>query len=79
MNLPMHAKLVPAGETAIVAGYMSGFGNGFETEALPGARTGPCAWTMDRPAQGSRTDEGARPRRAVTTNELLGRNEIHGL
>ena len=25
------------GTSAIAAGYMSGFGNGFETEALPGA------------------------------------------
>src|SRR5207244_8774182 len=26
-----------SGQSALVAGYMSGFGNGFETEALPGA------------------------------------------
>src|SRR5262245_54286520 len=26
-----------SGRSALVAGYMSGFGNGFETEALPGA------------------------------------------
>src|SRR5690242_4865484 len=26
-----------AGQPTITAGYMSGFGNGFETEALPGA------------------------------------------
>src|SRR3982750_4063143 len=26
-----------SGQTALTPGYMSGFGNGFETEALPGA------------------------------------------
>jgi homogentisate 1,2-dioxygenase len=26
-----------SGQSALVPGYMSGFGNGFETEALPGA------------------------------------------
>ena len=26
-----------SGQSALVEGYMSGFGNGFETEALPGA------------------------------------------
>ena len=33
---PRHASAAPR-ESAIQAGYMSGFGNGFETEALPGA------------------------------------------
>ncbi|WP_407529511.1 homogentisate 1,2-dioxygenase, partial [Methylobacterium oryzisoli] len=35
-----HSRLDPAGTTAaaqIHPGYLSGFGNGFETEALPGA------------------------------------------
>ena len=26
-----------SGQSAVIPGYMSGFGNGFETEALPGA------------------------------------------
>ena len=33
---PAHAGAAKA-ESAIATGYMSGFGNGFETEALPGA------------------------------------------
>lgn len=33
----MNAPIRPAPASAIQAGYMSGFGNGFETEALPGA------------------------------------------
>jgi homogentisate 1,2-dioxygenase len=28
-----------AGQMTIAPGYMSGFGNGFETEALPGRRS----------------------------------------
>jgi homogentisate 1,2-dioxygenase len=31
------AQSARAGQTALLPGYMSGFGNGFETEALPGA------------------------------------------
>jgi len=33
----MNATLRPAAEAGLTTGYMSGFGNGFETEALPGA------------------------------------------
>jgi homogentisate 1,2-dioxygenase len=40
MNEPdasSRSEVVPARESALQGGYMSGFGNGFETEALPGA------------------------------------------
>ena len=38
VDSPQHARPDDRkGESAIAAGYMSGFGNGFETEALPGA------------------------------------------
>jgi homogentisate 1,2-dioxygenase len=39
MNLHTPSALAPAraGQSALVPGYMSGFGNSFETEALPGA------------------------------------------
>jgi homogentisate 1,2-dioxygenase len=36
-DLPTTAEPARAGATALTQGYMSGFGNGFETEALPGA------------------------------------------
>jgi homogentisate 1,2-dioxygenase len=32
-----HDDSARSGQSALFPGYMSGFGNGFETEALPGA------------------------------------------
>ena len=38
MNVPLPASQLAASRTeGLHPGYMSGFGNGFETEALPGA------------------------------------------
>ena len=37
MNVPMHSNLAAATGETLASGYISGFGNGFETEALPGA------------------------------------------
>ena len=37
-------------EVGLAPGYMTGFGNGFETEALPG----PCRWGATR-RSGART------------------------
>jgi len=37
MSVPTRSDRAPARESALLSGYMSGFGNSFETEALPGA------------------------------------------
>jgi homogentisate 1,2-dioxygenase len=37
MNVQTRSGFSPARESALLPGYMSGFGNSFETEALPGA------------------------------------------
>ena len=37
MNINAAPGVIKAGTVNITAGYMSGFGNSFETEALPGA------------------------------------------
>ncbi len=73
MNINTSPDIVSRGSVNITPGYMSGFGNGFETEALPGAlpmgRNSPqrCAYGLYAEQLSVRPS----PRRAVAKTNAL--------
>jgi homogentisate 1,2-dioxygenase len=48
MNVNTSPDIVNRAAVDITPGYMSGFGNSFETEALPRGRNSPQRWSAGR-------------------------------